>query len=134
MLQRDYILALLEDFVSTVVPCLRKAFLHDDLSSVHEVEQELAGLLDLDASCALALTPDSLVTMTRLSGIGDSLAGYAAYVLTALADVYDQTSNSELAELRRAQGRAMAQAFGWDLSEVPEGFDEISNIQESLTK
>ena len=98
------------------------------------LSKSLPALLDLDASCALALTPDSLVTMTRLSGIGDSLAGYAAYVLTALADVYDQTSNSELAELRRAQGRAMAQAFGWDLSEVPEGFDEISNIQKSLTK
>lgn len=132
MLQRDYILALLEDFVTVVVPRLRKALLHNDLASAHEVEQELAGLLDLDASCALALTPDSLVTMTRLSGMGDSLAGHAAYVLNALADVYEQAGNTELAQLRRAQGHAMAQAFGWNLSEVPEGFDEISKVQSSL--
>lgn len=132
MLQRDYILALLEDFVAAVVPRLRKALLHDDLTSAGEVEQELAGLLDLDASCALALTPDSLVTMTRLSGMGDSLAGYAAYVLTELANVYEHAGKPELARLRRAQGRAMAQAFGWNLSDVPEGFDEISNVHNTL--
>lgn len=125
MLQRDYILVLLEDFVASVVPRLRLVVRDGDLDAAAEAERDLAGLLDLDASCALALSPKSLVTMTRLSGVGETVAGHAAFVLDVLARAYARAGMGEVADLRAAQARAMAEAFGWDMSVVPEGLEGL---------
>lgn len=125
MLQRDYILVLLEDFVASVVPRLRLVVRDGDLDAAAEAERDLAGLLDLDASCALALSPESLVTMTRLSGVGETVAGHAACVLDVLARAYARAGMAEVADLRAAQARAMAEAFGWDMSDVPEGLEGL---------
>lgn len=125
MLQRDYVLAQINLFVQTVLEPLRLALEELDLDSVRTVEQAVGKLIDLDADTALALSPDSLVTMMQLSGIGDSVAGYASYALARVADSYERMGKKQAAEVRRDQARKVAVAFGWNLSDIPEEFEDL---------
>ena len=125
MLQRDYVLAQINLFVQTVLEPLRLALEELDLDSAHTVEQAVGKLIDLDADTALALSPDSLVTMMQLSGIGDSVAGYASYALARVADSYERMGKKQAAEVRRDQARKVAVAFGWNLSDIPEEFEDL---------
>ena len=118
MLQRDYILEIVEQFVDGVSAALRRA-LDGDVSACEDVESQVAELLELDRGTALALAPDSLVTMMVLSGMGDSVASYVCYALDRLAVLYERDGDEDTAGLRRLQARAVAESFGCDPSEPP---------------
>ena len=109
------------DFVDGVAKHLDAA-LAGDAEATGAVEQDVAGLLDLDPEVALALSPDSLVTMMVLSGMGDSVAAYVAFSLTRLADAYEAQGDAGTAALRRAQAAAVGESFGCDPTMAPEGF------------
>ncbi len=125
MLHKDYLLEVIEQFVSTVSQALARALLQRDFEAAEEVEAAVADLVQLDPDTAMALAPQSLVTMMLLSGTGDSVAGYAAYALNRLGDAYDGMGDHDLAELRREQARAIAESFGADLNEIPQEFAEL---------
>lgn len=125
MLQRDYILEIIEQFVNAVLLSLRKALVKQDREAAEEVEEAVATLLDLDPSVALELSPDSLVTMMLLSGMADSVAEYVAYTLHRLGDAYEGAGEESLAAIRRAQAEAVAESFMCDLTVPPQGLEEL---------
>lgn len=125
MLERDYILEVIETFVDTVAFSLRGAFIRHNPAEAQQTEHALAELMDLDAKTAFSLSPESLVTMMHLSGIGDATASYVSYTLGKLADAYERMGEKNKGEVRRAQARAVAVAFGWQLSDVPKGMELI---------
>lgn len=122
MLHRDYLLEIIAQFVEVVMQSLRLAREQSDPEVARDVEAAVADLLDLDQEVAMQLTPDSLVTMLLLSGVGDSLADYVTYAMRELADTYDDMGEHQLATLRREQARAIAESFGCDFDVVPEEF------------
>lgn len=126
MLQKDYILEMIEQFVKGVVESLRRALDKADPAAAVEAEGAVAALVDLDPEVAMQLAPDSLVTMMSLSGVGDSVADYAAYTLSLLAHAYDGMGDHGTAAMRRAQAQAIADAYGYDFSEVPEGLEGLA--------
>ena len=123
MLQHDYLLEIIAEFVQTVMKALRHARKNGDRESLQELDAAVCDLLDLDPQLALRLSPDSLVTMMLLSGMGDSLAEYVAYSLRMAADAYDQLGDSQTALERRAQSQAVAESFGCDQDVVPHEFE-----------
>ena len=125
MLQHDYILMLVTQFVQAISDAMIHAYQHQDMRSIKQVEQAIGDLLQLDPDTTLMLTPESLVTMMNLSGIGDTVAGYAAYALNKLSSLYERRGDTGLADTRIRQARAVAVAFGWDLSEVPEALKDL---------
>lgn len=125
MLRRDYITEAAQELGRALGLWLNKAVLEGDDGSIEGIEGSVAKLLDLDAATALALDPDSLVTMMGLSGVADSVAGYASYALLRLGDAYDAAGKPALARIRRDQARAVASAFGWELGQVPEEYQEL---------
>ncbi|MBO7675679.1 MAG: hypothetical protein J6S63_11840 [Atopobiaceae bacterium] len=127
MLHKDYLLEVIEQFVSTVSQALVRALLQRDFEAAEEVEAAVADLVQLDPDTAMALAPQSLVTMMMLSGTGDSVAGYAAYALNRLGDAYDDMGDHDLAQLRREQASAIADSFGADLDEIPQEFAELES-------
>lgn len=127
MLHKDYLLEVIEQFVSSVSLALARALLQRDLEAAEEVEEAVADLVQLDPQTAMALAPESLVTMMLLSGTGDSVAGYAAYALNRLGDAYDKMGEHDVAELRRDQAYAIAESFGSDVNEIPEEFAELES-------
>ena len=121
MLQRDYILEIVEQFAKGVSRVLKHAIDHGDAESCEEVESQIGELLEIDHKTALSLAPDSLVTMMVLSGMGDSVAAYVCYSLQRLSEVYGKRGDEDLAHIRAAQAQAVAESFGCDPDEVPEG-------------
>lgn len=127
MLQHDYLLEVIQQFVRTVTVPLSRALTKRDLEAASEVEAAIGELLQLDPDTAMALAPESLVTMMQLAGTGDALSGYAAYALDKLAEAYEGAGEAELAQTRHAQAEAIASAFGASLDEVPEEFRDLEN-------
>ena len=132
MLHRDYLLEVITRFVETVSVALRLALIKGDRNAAREVEDNVAALLDLDPQTAMNLSPDSLVTMLLLSGIGDSLASYVAYALDRVGDAYDNLGETQTAELRWDQAQAVAESFGCDLDDVPREFAELDEELSTL--
>ena len=124
MLQRDYVLELISQFAAAVKVSLRRAKKDLDPEACQDVERSIGELLELDYNTAMSLSPDSLVTMMVLSGIGDSVASYVCYSLTQLSDVYSRRGDEDLAQFRMAQAKAVSESFACDLDVVPEEFAE----------
>ena len=93
--------------------------------SLDGVEAAVAELIDLSPETALALSPDSLVTMMLLSGVADSVAEYVVYALDRLSHVYEQLGDGDKAGLRRQQAVAVAQSFSVDQNATPEQFKDF---------
>lgn len=125
MLQRDYILEVIDDFTSTVTSGLGNALETQTEESLDGVEAAVAELIDLSPETALALSPDSLVTMMLLSGVADSVAEYVVYALDRLSHVYEQLGDEDKAGLRRQQAVAVAQSFSVDQNATPEQFKDF---------
>lgn len=125
MLQRDYLLEVISRFVEAIMRALRLAVQQQDRTGCQEVERAVAELLDLDPETMGVLAPQSLVQMMELSGLGESVASYVGYALDRVADVYEDRGEQGLADFRRAQAEAVEQAFGGDLSCVPEELDQM---------
>jgi hypothetical protein len=125
MLHRDYLLEIVAKFVDAVTAALRHAILDSEPEATREVEDSVAALLDLDPATAMNLSPDSLVTMMLLSGLGNSLASYVAYALDQVGDAYDNMGDTHTAELRWDQAQAVAESFGCDSNAIPEEFEEF---------
>ena len=131
MLHRDYLLEVINQFVTSISRALARALLERDFEAAGEVEEAVADLMQLDADTAMALAPDSLVTMMMLSGTGDAVAGYAAYALNRLGEAYENMGEVDLAEVRREQAQAIADAFGANVDEIPE---ELLELDQSLAQ
>jgi len=135
MLQRDYILVVINQFVNAIMQALHKSL---DLSNPEEAKEAaedaelaIAGLLDLDPSVAMQLTPESLVTMMVLSGMGDTVANYVAYSLNALGTLYDKMGDAATAAIRREQAAAVGESFGCDPTVPPE---ELVELEQKLNE
>ena len=129
MLERDYITEIISQFVEAVTRALKLAVEQGDPESCQAVEQQVADLIDLDVQTAMALSPDSLVAMLVLSGMGDSLAGYVSYALDRISRVYEAHGEEDLAGLRHLQSQAVAESFGCDPAVPPE---ELASLDDQL--
>jgi hypothetical protein len=130
MLQHDYLLEIIQQFVQTITNALHRALEEHDEVAIGEVESAIGELLQLDAETAMSLAPESLVTMMMLAGTGDAISGYVAYALNKLSVAYGAMGMEGLAEDRREQAEAVAEAFGSDVNEVPE---ELRALDEGLS-
>ena len=125
MLHRDYLLEVIQQFVSSISQSLARALLQRDFDAAEEVETAVADLVQLDPETAMVLAPASLVQMMELSSVGSAVASYVGYTLDRVADIYEDGGDEATAELRRAQAEAVADAYGCDLMDVPEELDEL---------
>lgn len=116
---------MIDQFCLEVTVPLKQGLTTFDLESCEKIETAIGKMMEMDASSALALAPGSLVSIMQLTGVSDYLASYIVYGLMRLGDIYEKMGNTSLAEVRRSQAAAIAQAYGCDVSEVPEEFLDI---------
>lgn len=121
MLQHDYIEEMIHQFIEAVADSLTRLKEQPKPEDARQVEDAIAGLIDLDPQVALNLAPDSLVTMMLLSGVGDSVASYVCWCLQRLSDAYASLGDDDKADVRRAQAEAVAESFNVDSQAAPEG-------------
>ena len=125
MLQRDYLLEIISQFVEAVMRAMRLAVENSDPSACQEIEQQVGELLDLEPETALQLAPDSLVTMMVLSGMGSSVAHYVSYSLERLSTIYESMGETDKSGLRHLQAKAVGESFDCDPNVPPEEFAEL---------
>lgn len=123
MLQHDYLLEIINEFVESITQALKRAYASDDEAEIrqaaHDVEEDIAALMDLDPAVTMSLSPDSLVTMMLLSGLGDAVCGYVAFALERLSEIYERMGDADTAAFRRQQVEAIVTSFGCDLKKPP---------------
>ena len=67
----------------------------------------------------LSLAPESLASVLQVSGVDPHLTEYIARSLMLSGRYHGEAGRPDVAELRQAQGRAVAAAFGHELGADP---------------
>lgn len=114
----DYLLDMIARYVEALAEGVGRERDGCGREALGSYEGVVGGVLDMDAGVALALAPSSLVTMLRLSAVDERLARLAAFAMERAADVYEG-EGSPLADVRRRQARAVAEAYGFEGGSVP---------------
>ena len=125
MLEKDYIEELIEQFSTVVIDSLHLALIENNIDNLQAAEEAVGELVSLPASQALSLAPESLATLMQLTGVGDSVGGYAAYTLSRIGDIYKINGKEGLADLRYSQASCLAITFGYALNECPCEFKDL---------
>ena len=88
------------------------------LGAIRRSMERAAGEEDPDGA-ARALAPESLASVLQVSGVDPHLTEYIARSLMLSGRYHGEAGRADMAELRRAQGRAVAAAFGHELGSDP---------------
>lgn len=122
-IRNDYLLDQIARLVEGILASLERLRSGGEADAIDGFEAVVGDVLDMDAETALSLSPASLVTMMQLSAVDESLAVYAVYALGCAADAYDARGDA-IAQVRRAQAQALADAYGFAASAVPPEVEE----------
>ena len=111
MLHQDYLMRLIMQFVEGV----RRVLEHPDIDprdAASSLEDVIARAADMDADVLLNLQPESFASIVQISGIDARVIVYIVNALYLEAYHIDRYGDGALAEVRRAQGEALARVYG----------------------
>lgn len=110
---------MLVDFAAGIMRAIeRQANLPDPKGSAEALEAAVGTAVDIDGDTLLALAPESMASVLQVSGTDPAATEYIARSLMLAAAYRADAGNTELAELRAGQARAVAAAYGHDLSDM----------------
>lgn len=113
MLQRDYLVQLITQFIQAIFQSRELALKKRDPQAAADLlEAAIEQAVDMDGAALLSLTPESMASVLQISGVDPKIIGYVAHSLLQEADYLDMSGSSELAQLRKAQGIALFEAYG----------------------
>jgi hypothetical protein len=81
-----------------------------------ELEQLVGDAVNIDSHLLLSLDPNSVVSMLQIGDFDEQIGEYVLRSLYVEANLLEESGQSELANLRRAQADAIARAYGMDIS------------------
>lgn len=119
MFERDYIMKLLADFIQALLRSMTMATKEENpYAAARSIEIAIGNAVDMDATVFLAMEPESMAMMMGISSMDANGGEYIARSL-ALASVYNRAAgDTELADFRMAQARAVAESYGCELGEM----------------
>lgn len=113
MLQRDYLVQLITQFIQAIFQSRELALKKRDPQAAADLlEAAIEQAVDMDGAALLSLTPESMASVLQISGVDPKIIGYVAHSLLQEADYLDMSGSSELAQLRKEQGIALFEAYG----------------------
>ncbi|MDO5043846.1 MAG: hypothetical protein Q4E22_00905 [Coriobacteriia bacterium] len=119
MLKQDYLLRMIEQFNLAIETSIEKEKLQKFEYAQDTLEDTLAHALDMSSQTLLALSPESFLTIVKLSQINEEVAIYISFILFRLSNIL-QAQDPKLAQLREAQGRAVAKEYGFEFGLSPQ--------------
>lgn len=131
MLQRDYIMRMVQLAVQAIMDAVLKRAKEDPELTCEKLEDMLGEVADMDGGVLLALDPQSIGTMLELGGVmTDSTAELVVRALILESDILRlEADNPGLADLRFAQAQGIAERFCLDFDEMREAVTE-ANVEE----
>ncbi|WP_165054271.1 MULTISPECIES: hypothetical protein [unclassified Adlercreutzia] len=117
MFEQDYLLRMLVDFAAAIRRSIERAGGQQDPSgAARMLEEAIGSAVDIDGGVLLSLSPESIASILEVSGTDPHVTEYVARSLLLASEYHAQAGEAELAELRRGQALAVADAYGHDLS------------------
>ena len=136
MLEQDYIVRLLVEFIAAILRSLKRAKGERDLSGAAQIlEDSITSATDMNGVALLSLAPESLAQVLQVSNTDPRVVVYIANSLALEAKYKRELGEDEIAKLRASQAEALAKAYGIELSDELAGeINEISDdaLEKSL--
>ena len=119
MLTQDYLVRMLVDFAAGIMRSMQRHTEHRDPKGAAEMlEGAIGQSVDLDGDMLLALAPESIASILQVSGTDPAATEYVARSLMLAASYRADAGDTDMAALRADQARAIAAAYGHDLSDM----------------
>ena len=114
MFEQDYLMRIIAQLLGAIRRSMERAAGEEDPDGA-------ASALDmaLGDEALLSLAPESLASVLQVSGVDPHLTEYIARSLMLSGRYHGEAGRPDVAELRQAQGRAVAAAFGHELGADP---------------
>ena len=129
MLHQDYIMKMLMDLATAVMRTITlQSTQKDPEEAARSLEEAVGQAVALDGGAFLALAPDSIAQIMRVMGSDPGVSEYVARSILLASAYQAEAGNAELATLRRDQARAIAEAYGHDISDMQGGSQTMEPI------
>ena len=117
MITEDYLMRMLLAFFKALVDAQSRALNEKDMIGAAEMLENLVGeSSSLGPDMFLKLAPESMATILQTTGNDPQVTEFMARSLMQVAEYRDKAGDVETANLRREQARAIAEAYGHDLT------------------
>ena len=98
----------------------------DPLGAADTLEDTISAATDMDGTALLSLAPESIAAIMQVTGIDPRVVEYLSRCMLLESVYLEQGGNSQLARVRDAQARAIADGYGFILPDDPSDFDAIT--------
>ena len=130
MLEQDYLMRLILQFFRGMVRSWELKEEKDDPELAADMlETAIGTATEMDGAVLLSLSPDSIAQVLRVSGTDPNVVEFVARGLLLESVYLSESGKDELASVRAAQARALADDYGFELPDDPSDFDAM---EESL--
>ena len=128
MFQQDYLMNLLMQFFRALTRSHELRQEKDDPDSASKtLEDAIENALEMDGAAMLALAPESIAQVMRISDIDPNITQFVARSLLLDSVYLTEAGNAEKAALRAGQAHAIATEYGFELPNDPSDFDSITD-------
>ena len=127
MFEQDYLVRLLLQFFKGLMKSWERMHDQDDPQGAADLlEATIGEAVEMDGASLLALAPESIATVMKVSGIDPDVTQFVARSLLLESVYLEEAGNTSLAAVRAGQARAIAAEYGFDLPDDPSDFDAIT--------
>ena len=117
MITEDYLMRMLLNFFKALVDAQSRALNQKDMVGAAESLENLVGeTSSLGPDMFLKLSPDSIATILQTTGNDPKVTEFMARSLMQAAEYREKAGDVDTANLRREQAKAIAEAYGHDLT------------------
>lgn len=118
MLQQDYLVRMFLQLATAMRDSIQRARGDKDpATAAAMLEQSLEDATEMDGSLLLRMAPESMAAMLQLSQSDPRLMEYVARTLLLSSEYLKEAGDQAQSDLRKGQAFAVAQSFGFSLSE-----------------
>lgn len=127
MFERDYLMNLLMQFFRALMRANDLRHEKDDPEAASKMlEGAIQEAVEIDGAALLALAPDSIAQVMRVSDVDPNVTQFVARSLLLDSVYLTQADKPDMAALRLAQAHAIADEYGFGLPENPADFESIT--------
>ena len=98
----------------------------DPQGAADTLENAISVATEMDGTALLTLAPESIASIMQVTGVDPNVVEYISRSMLLESVYLGQAGNVELADVRAAQARAIADAYGFGLPDDPSDFDAIT--------
>lgn len=127
MFEKDYLMNLLMTFFRALMRANERRQEKDDPEMASKMlEGAIQEAVEIDGAALLALSPESIAQVMRVSDVDPNVTQFVARSLLLDSVYLTQAGKIEEAGLRAGQAHAIAQEYGFGLPENPADFESIT--------